>query len=334
LTIFLIGCGIFLLITDPQGALTGAREGIDLCIRTVIPSLLPIFFLSVVLTNRLSGKKIPMFHTLGKLLHLPDGSESIFMIGILGGYPVGAQAIAQATQMGRLDRKNAERMLGFCSNAGPSFIFGILGGLFSSPSTAWALWLIHIISAMVVGMTLPGNRQAIAAVSQNKIITPPEALERTIKIMASVCGWVVLFRIVISFLNRWVLWLFPHVLQTVIIGFLELTNGCCLLTDIENEGLRFILASCFLALGGSCVAMQTMAVTGKMGTGLYFPGKIMQTVISFLMAWCYQILLFPRHFRITFRPIILSPVLIVLIMIFLYLKKHKNNSSIPALSDV
>jgi len=275
-----------------------------------------------------------MFHTLGKLLHLPDGSESIFMIGILGGYPVGAQAIAQATQMGRLDRKNAERMLGFCSNAGPSFIFGILGGLFSSPSTAWALWLIHIISAMVVGMTLPGNRQAIAAVSQNKIITPPEALERTIKIMASVCGWVVLFRIVISFLNRWVLWLFPHVLQTVIIGFLELTNGCCLLTDIENEGLRFILASCFLALGGSCVAMQTMAVTGKMGTGLYFPGKIMQTVISFLMAWCYQILLFPRHFRITFRPIILSPVLIVLIMIFLYLKKHKNNSSIPALSDV
>ena len=334
MTILFISFAIFLLIIDPQGALMGAREGVDLCIQTVIPSLLPFFFLSVVLTNRLSGRKIPMLNALGRLLRLPEGAEAIFIIGILGGYPVGAQAIAQTTQMGQLDHKSAGRMLGFCSNAGPSFIFGILGGLFSAPCATWALWLIHIISAILVGISLPGNCQSTVAGSQNNRITPPEALERAVKIMASVCGWVILFRVMISFLSRWVLWLCPQVLQTIIVGSLELTNGCCALTDIENEGLRFILASCFLAFGGSCVAMQTMAVTRSIGTGQYFPGKIMQTMISFLLSLCYQALFFPDSLKTSFRPIIWCPVLIVLLVVLSYLQKPKNNSSIPQLSGV
>ena len=125
---------VFALIVDSQSALMGAREGLELCIKTVIPSLMPFFFLSVLLTNRLSGKKISMLRPLGRILRLPEGAESIFLIGILGGYPVGAQAISQAAQAGSLDRSNAKRMLGFCSNAGPSFNFGILGRMFSSPS--------------------------------------------------------------------------------------------------------------------------------------------------------------------------------------------------------
>ena len=312
----------------------GAQEGLKLCIKTVIPSLLPFFFLSTLLTNELTGKRLPPLKPLGNLLRLPDGMEFSFLIGILGGYPVGAKTIAQAHQLGRLDRYSAERMLGFCSNAGPSFIFGILSGLFRSPGAAWVLWLIHIISALLVGILLPGEGANTASGLENESITVTTALTRSLRIMANVCGWVILFRVVISFLSRWILWVFPSALQIIIIGLLELTNGCCMLELIENEGLRFILASCILAFGGSCVGMQTMAVTGKLGTGLYFPGKIMQAIFSFLMAWIYQMLCYPTASKVMIDPCVLLPVIITPLLILQYLKKRKNNSSIPALSDV
>ena len=325
---------VFALIVDSQSALMGAREGLELCIKTVIPSLMPFFFLSVLLTNRLSGKKISMLRPLGRILRLPEGAESIFLIGILGGYPVGAQAISQAAQAGSLDRSNAKRMLGFCSNAGPSFIFGILGRMFSSPSSAWALWIIHILSAILVGVSLPGKVTAPVMTVQVTKLSVPSALERAMKIMVNVCGWVILFRVLIRFLNRWILWLFPGIFQNVIIGVLELTNGCCALCDIDHEGLRFVLASCFLSLGGFCVAMQTMAVTEKIGTGMYFPGKILQTAVSVLLAWGYQALFLSYNHRMFISPIMIIPVLILLLTAGFYLKNRKNNSSIPQLSGV
>ena len=39
--------GMLVLILDSKTALAGAREGIDLCIRTVIPSLFPFFLFFV-----------------------------------------------------------------------------------------------------------------------------------------------------------------------------------------------------------------------------------------------------------------------------------------------
>lgn len=334
MALIIICLGAFLLIMDPESALSGAQEGMELCMKTVIPSLLPFFFLSVLLTSRLSDKKIRFLEPFGKLLRIPVGMESVFLVGLLGGYPVGAQAVSQNYQTGKLERTNAQRMLGFCSNAGPSFIFGILGGMFSSPAAAWVLWLINILSAILVGVILPGGDRKAAILTPGKTITAAAALERAAKIMANVCGWVIIFRVVIRFLDRWILWIFPPVLRMALIGSLELTNGCCLLPQLENEGLRFVLASCFVAFGGSCVFMQTAAVTGKLGTGWYFPGKVMQMIISFLMATLYQYLFFPAASNLNIRPITLCPAATVLFLMIIFLKKYKISSSIPAIFGV
>ena len=43
------------LILDGRTAIDGARQGIELCLRTVIPSLFPFFVLSILLTSSLLG---------------------------------------------------------------------------------------------------------------------------------------------------------------------------------------------------------------------------------------------------------------------------------------
>ena len=140
----LAGIGILLLILDSRTALTGAKEAIDLCISSVIPSIFPFLVLSGILTPAICGLNVPILRPLSRILGIPAGSEGIFLTGILGGYPTGAQAVHQAWQRGQLNKEDAQRMLAFCSNSGPSFLFGILGAKFPVFWMLWALWGIHI----------------------------------------------------------------------------------------------------------------------------------------------------------------------------------------------
>ena len=94
--------GLLVLILDAKTGIQGASEGLELCIRSIIPSLLPFFVLSILLTSTLSGKKISVLLPLERLLRIPRGSGSIFIIGILGGYPVGAQSVAQSYKNGSI----------------------------------------------------------------------------------------------------------------------------------------------------------------------------------------------------------------------------------------
>ena len=314
--------GMAILIFDARTAYQGASEGIDLCIRTVIPALFPFFVLSILLTGNLVGQSIPFLRPIGKLCGIPLGSESLLLVGLLGGYPVGAQNIAQAYELGQLSGSDARRMLSFCSNAGPAFIFGMISQLFPNLIITWCLWGIHIFSAIMVGIIFPGKSTAHIPMKKSAGITLSFSLERAIKVMAGVCGWVILFRIILSFLNRWFLWLLPETVQVIAAGLLELTNGCSGLNEIENLGLRFILCSGFLSIGGLCVTMQTVSVTGTLGIGQYVPGKITQTAISILAATLLQYILFQPEQQCMIPILILTVcVLVCGIMIFL-----RNNS--------
>lgn len=288
---------MILLILDAKTALSGAKDGIALCLYTVIPSLFPFFILSSMLTSSLTGKSIPILHPIGRLCGIPEGAESLLVVGILGGYPVGAQAIADAYEQGQLKKSAAHRLLGFCSNAGPAFLFGMAGSLFTSAIVPWVLWLIHILSALTVGTILPNKRHDTCLLRKSASLTVPQAMERSIRVMATVCGWVVIFRVILAVLNRWVLWLLPQAGHILLSGLLELSNGCAALHSLQSEGSRFVLCACMLAIGGLCVGMQTVSVTTSLGTGLYFPGKVLQGLISILMAAAGQCFLFPPSER-------------------------------------
>ena len=91
------GCiGLLVLILDAKTALQGARQGVELCLKTVIPSLFPFFVLSILLTSSLLGSRIPLLRPLGRLCGVPKGAESLLIPAFLGGYPVGAQSVPEA----------------------------------------------------------------------------------------------------------------------------------------------------------------------------------------------------------------------------------------------
>ena len=262
-TCALCGLGIFVLILDSPTALSGAAEGVDLCLKTLIPGLFPFFVLSGLLTSALPG-------------------GGLVLAGILGGYPVGARNAAQAWQSGQLSRDDAERMTVLYNCPGPAFIFGVAGQMFSVRETS-VLWAIYLTSVGALWFLLPKAKPSSKA---PKSLTLPESVHRSLGAMASVCGWVVLMRTVLAVLERWVLWLLPTWGRAAVCGALELTNGMLMLAGVE-EKLRFVLAAGMLGFGGICVAMQTLGVTRGLSFQRYFPGKILQCCICTALSSLY-----------------------------------------------
>lgn len=325
---FFSAAGILLLILDAKTALQGATEGIRLCLYTVVPSLLPFFVLSMLLTGALMGATVGFLRPLGAILGIPEGSESLLLTGILGGYPTGAQAVAQNWRNGYLDADNANRMMVICNLAGPAFLFGIVGSQFSSVSVTWMLWMIHVLSALFTAVFLPKPIQQFTSVRRGTPISVTEAVSRSVHVMATVCGWIVLFRVILAFLSRWFLWMLPISLQVLIFGLLELANGCCALHQIPLEGLRFVLASGLLSFGGLCVSMQTASVTNGLDFRGYIPGKLLQTAISIIFALFIQNVAFAPSEQLSVFPFVAPILLFMLLFCVKFLHKYKNSSRI------
>ena len=319
--------GLLILILDSKTAVLGGQEGISLCLQSVIPSLFPFIMLTNLMAGALGGTTSPLLRPLGKVLGIPAGAEGIFLAGILGGYPTGAQMIHEAWKYNQLSSTEARRMLGFCSNAGPAFLFGMLGPFFSSQKYLWLLWGIHILSAIIAGILLPGRSNNTVSTISSCTPSITGALKRSVAVIGYVCGWVVLFRVLFAFCSRWFLWLLPTETQVTVYGLLELAGGCCSLNLVAEETLRFVICSGLLAFGGLCVAMQTASVTGSLGLGQYLPGKLIQTISSLWLSVCI----------VTWGNRYLIPCLVILPALFtisFFLRKKKNNSSIPVLIGV
>lgn len=325
--------GLIILILDSKRAILGASEGLKICLEVIIPSLLPFFILSSMLTTILVGEKIDFIHKALRFCGIPDGAESLLLIGLIGGYPTGAKVIADAYNQGALSKTDAERLLGFSCNCGPAFIFGVIGLIFDSPIIPWLLWLIHIVSALIICLILYQTPQKTFTPYISRKFKPGQIIDGSIRSMALVCMWVILFRILISFAEKWFLWILPNELKVVIIGFAELSNGCVALNTIINPALRFILSSGFIAFGGICVLMQTISIAAPLNCRVYFLGKILHCMLSVLLAGILQLFLFKPDAIGTLT--LWGFPLILLVAVFATKRILKlNNSSFHLTNDV
>ena len=306
-----------------------AYDGILLCLKVVIPSLFPFFVICTYLNTTISRYDIGLLRPLGQFCKIPNGKESLLLIGFLGGYPVGAQCITQSYICGSLSKREAERMLGFCNNAGPAFIFGMLSAYFPSKYMLWLLWLVQIISSLITAQILP--REEISADNRktsHEPFTATDAVHRSIKAMTAVCSWVVLFKILISVLfSR--LNAIPQWVTIPLAGILELVNGCSELSSIHSVGLRFVLSSAFLSFGGICVHMQTFAVTNGLQKQIYLMSKVLQTAISILISVILQYYIFPSTIRFQPSALYICTILSVTLLIVLTFFRKSSRFSAP-----
>ena len=69
---------------------------------------------------------------MGPLFRLPGQAAGALVLGLVGGYPIGARTAAELYRQGELTRSEALRLLAFCNNSNPVFLVSVLGaGVFT-----------------------------------------------------------------------------------------------------------------------------------------------------------------------------------------------------------
>ncbi len=265
---------MLVLILNSRVAAQAAAEGVDVCIRTVIPSLFPFFLLSGYLTGNLCSGIF-----LARLFRSSPSCGTVIAAGLLGGYPLGAKLATEGFRAGNISQAQADRLLSFCSQAGPSFLFGMVASQFPEAKFGWMLWGIQLASALSVAWMLPEEGQRNLPEVEKKSYKF-DSMRSALSAMASVCGWVIVFSVILHFFRRWFLWLLPEWVQVLVCGLMELTNGCLQLQVVDDLSLRFLLAAVMLNFGGLCVMMQTASLTRGLEFQNYILGKGMQPLFA------------------------------------------------------
>ena len=282
----LVLCGLLIwFLADAARVREAAAAGLALCGRSAVPALFPFMAVSTMLVSMgFGGWAAPRLAGLMSLYRLPGPAGSALLLGLVGGYPIGARTAAELYEKGLLTAEEAERLLGFCNNSNPVFLIGVLGeGVFGSPRTGVYLWLIHVLSALLTGFFFRGD--AGAPVRRRVPRTVPcqdtafasafvEGVRSACGNMISVCGFVIFFYVLASPLAG-----LGGPLGAGLVGLLELFSLTPLLTA---DRLGFILASACAGWGGASILCQTAAVLDGSGLRLRncVKGKVLQGLLA------------------------------------------------------
>ena len=128
-------CGVLVwFLADAGDVRADTKDALVLCARSVIPSLFPFLVISSLLlflgfgqltAPWLAGLMEPLFR-------VPGAGSAALLLGLIGGYPIGAQTAAELYRGGLVTRAEAERLLAFCNNSNPVFLISVLG-----PGSGW-----------------------------------------------------------------------------------------------------------------------------------------------------------------------------------------------------
>lgn len=212
-----------------------------LCGLRVVPSLFVFSVLCSVLCQS------PCFL---RLCALPCfGTEAaVLLMGMLGGFPLGAAAVVTLYENGALSKRQAAYLCAFCNNPSLSFIVGYVGAA-AGRRVSIVLALLCAVSALLVALAckrfyLRGDERRLSPAPIQPAEKPvTKILAENCVTMLSVCGCIVFFGSIGALLPR------------PLSGFLELCGGI-------SRSTSPVYTAALIGFSGVSVIMQIATVCG------------------------------------------------------------------------
>ena len=297
----LCGAGLLCYSKAVSAAMT---QALALCVQVLLPSLFPFFvlssmFISTGVIQRLSPRLEKPFQW---LFGLPGSFGAALLLGAAGGYPVGAKTIATLYQQGQCSRRDAEKALRFCNNAGPAFLISAVGAsLLQDPHAGLKLYAVHVLSALIIGFIYRKNTDhvkyhCITADHMRSTATISLFLRAVTDAFSSflnVSAFVLIFSVISTMLQQLPLIDSLHCLPGggilwygLLAGFLELTSGVACLTQGGLPPSILLPALSFVCGWGGCsVQFQTINLLHDAGLSCrqYLKSKLLQGILAALI---------------------------------------------------
>lgn len=207
--IFILIAGVGLLFYSSEAA-AGVKDGIELSLQTLVPSLFPFMVLSSYIVNSGALKPLVKFCSpaLRFLFKLGENALPAILMGFIGGYPVGAMTTASLYKKNEITQNEAERLMLFAVNGSPAFmITAVGGGMLNNKTLGVILYASVALSSLITGIVL---RFLSESEYNDKPVTSPfsgknaftAAVAEASKSIISVFGWVLTFSCIGGLINR------------------------------------------------------------------------------------------------------------------------------------
>lgn len=308
---------MIMMLIKPKFYLESAQRGLTLYATSVLPSLFPFYFFSLLLTYIGSAKAISsVFQKPVRLLYnAPKESAYVLLLSMLSGYPVGASMTAELYSAGAISAKEAKSIAAFASTSGPVFMLGTVGSaIFNDSRVGIIILCAHYLSAIINGLIFrvpKGNKikfgkrtKPVENSAEDIVILSREdtdsIMSRTIAnstlSMLYVGGYIVLCGMLVdtlTLLNIDALLLSAlgdeagMPVLSLIEGLIEMTRGSIACSQCVSRNLGVALCAGIISFGGLSVMLQNYTYLSKCNMKFWeiVLRKGVQSIIAFTLAY-------------------------------------------------
>lgn len=298
-------CLLFLLLLlFPDIAKSGASDGLFLWYNSIVPILFPFIILSnmMVTTGSFSWFLQPFFLLQKKFPSFHPWYFYALILGFFCGYPMGAKAVADLIDQGKLSISEGNSLIPIVNQASPMFLAGYVGVHIFKRSLPLSRILFFIYCPALVSFLFllfhknraPGANENVGIftclVPSHKKNSMSLSMEHTIWdsffILVTIGVYMMLFSILMKLSHA----LLPHsLLLTIGTCFLEFSTGLHTLNEMQflSYSIKTSLLLALTSFGGFCTAAQTYSITHHSGISMksYLIRKAFLALLVFLLSY-------------------------------------------------
>lgn len=283
----------YLLFMMPYAVSSGITNGLEICFHTILPSLFPFMVLSsyIIKTDTFSSVYGALSPLTRFLFKQPDCAVAVIIMGLIGGFPVGAKMTAMLFEEGKISKNEAQRLCMFCVNGGPAFIITAIGiGMFGSNKAGVIMFISLCVSSIVIGIISrffgDKNRREVKHKSngQNPLLALSSSVSDNVNSILSICAWIILFSAVTECIKELKL---NDNIYTALVSVLEVTKGCAQIA----EKMPIEIVTGVIGFGGFCVHCQVYSFVRTTGLKYirFFTGRVINGALSAVI--CHLLLM-------------------------------------------
>ena len=287
--LLLVSCA--LLTVFSERASQYARDALNTCARSVIPSLFPYMVISAMLVSSNATEIIGKILPVSGIFNLPRQGSTAIILGAVCGFPVGARTAVSMYAEGMLTKEETEALIACSNNTGPSFVVGVIGAsLFQSTVFGWQIYFSQLISSFIAAVLVNRILFPVKSISKdcaagkNSPVNLFKAISDSVNSTLTVCGFICFFSVFIGFAGSVTKRLSP-VLTAAVSSLLEFTSGASYSADIGGQAGKFF-AGLSIGWSGISVFLQTASFTApyKLSLKRCYAAKAIQGLLTGLLS--------------------------------------------------
>ncbi|MBE5816878.1 MAG: hypothetical protein E7315_04050 [Clostridiales bacterium] len=282
-----------LLCVFPLKSTLAAKQGLEVWVQGVVPSLFPFTVLSRLLVSSVNINRIPAVRYMAGVLGLSPAGMGVVATSMLSGYPTGARLTASLKDEGYISADEAEDIACASSFCSPAFAISyVAGGLLGNSLYSIPMLISHYVS-MLLYIILFVKKDRKNTVLDNSIIPIKrgplgkrllDAVNYGCTSTLAVGGYIVLFYVFCTLIRVEGCPLFNN----VILAVSEISMGARAVSELPVElGIKISVLTACISWGGACVIMQSTGFMLASGISCrkFIWAKIMQAFLAGTLAY-------------------------------------------------